>query len=425
MNWKYTLFLLGTLLFLVGCGQEMGGPEEIPVAEATAVTDDTEPTPTPMPTGVTILADGVVKSSQPLLPLAFETSGKLLEVYVEPGVYVTEGSLVARLDDTALQEAVINAQLQVAQAENSLAQAQAELDRLLAWQPDALAVAQAEANLAAAQAALENAQLSDSAAGNSLTSASVTVDQAERAVADAQKAYDTAHDPGRDWELNDPWRADFLKAERDGTARNLEFAQEQLRVAQANYALAAAGVNNDTAVSAAANVAAAEQALAQTQKGPTDAEITLAQLRVEQAQIALEQSQFNEQQAQNALSKAELRATGQGFIVRLDATEGTLVGSGTPILTLMPAFSMEFHTTNLSERDLAQIVPDAPVIITLKAYPDMPIEGFVRQIGFQAEGSVGDAATFPVIISLGGYDTSGYQIREGMTGRAEIRRLEP
>lgn len=387
---------------------------------ATAVpNDDDTPTATPIPTGVTILADGVVQAARPLLPLAFETGGKLLAVNVQPGDVVQAGDVIATLDDAALQEAIANAILQVSQAENGVAQAQAELDRLLAWQPDELAIAAAEANLTAAETALANAETSDAAAGNSLTSASVSIDQAERALADAQEAYNTAFDPGREWELNDPWRADFLKAEREGATRAVEMAQEQLRVAQANYALAAAGLNNDTAVSARANLVNAQQALAQAQQGPKPEEITAARLRLEQAEISLEQSQLSQQQAENALAKAELIAPWTAVVLTVDAAPGALVGSGSPIVTLLDTTQLEFHTTNLSERDLAQIEPGDAVQVTLKAYPNDPLSGRVIRIGLQATGTVGDAATFPVIIAL---DATDLDIRPGMTGRAEIRR---
>ncbi|MBX3055759.1 MAG: efflux RND transporter periplasmic adaptor subunit [Anaerolineae bacterium] len=420
MNTRRYSFLILVILVLVGCGQgaapvaEMGGT-------ATAVpTDGSTPTATPIPTGVTVLADGVVQAARPLLPLAFEMGGKLLAVNVQPGDQVQAGDVIATLDDAALRETIANTTLQVSQAENGVAQAQAELDRLLAWQPDELVIAAAEANLTAAQTALENAQMSDAAAGNSLTSANVSITQAQRTLADAQKAYDTAFDPGREWELNDPWRADFLKAEREGATRAVTMAQEQLRVAQANYALAAAGLNNDTAVSAQANLMNAQQALAQAQQGPKPEEITAARLRLEQAQISLEQSHLAWQQAENALAKAQLVAPWSGMVLTVDAALGALVGGGSPIVTLLDTTQLEFHTTNLSERDLAQIEPGDAVLVTLKTYPNDPLTGTVVRIGLQATGTVGDAATFPVIIAL---DAAGLDIRPGMTGRAEIKDL--
>lgn len=421
MNKKIWILGVTVLLLLAGCGQE---PSPIVEVDDTPVVEETEselPTPTAVPRGVTILADGVMQAVQPALPLSFETGGKLLAVNVQAGDVVQAGDLIATLNDAALQEAIENATLQVDQAENSLAQAQAELDTLLTWEPDELAIAQAQANLTAAETALTNAQTQDAVAGNSATQARISVEQAERAVEDAQNAVDTAYDPGREWELNDPWRADFLKNEREAADRNLEFANEQLEVAQANYALAIAGVNNDTAVSAEASVVTAQQALDQAQRGPEEAEINAAELRVEQAEIALAQSQLALAQAEAALADTELIAPWTGTVLSVDTAPGALVGSGSPIVTLLDMTQLEFHTTNLSERDLAQIEPGLTAVVTLKAYPNDPIEATVVRIGLQAGDAVGDAATFPVMLVL---DETDLDIRPGMTGRAEISRGE-
>jgi multidrug resistance efflux pump len=103
-------------------------------------------------------------------------------------------------------------------------------------------------------------------------------------------------------------------------------------------------------------------------------------------------------------------------VLSIEVAVGALVASGTPIVTLLDTRQLEFHTTNLSERDLAQIQPGQRVIVTLKAFPDDPIEGTVERISPQAEGEVGDAAAFPLIINLGETDLD---LRSGMTGRAE------
>ena len=417
--------LIFVLLGLVACVEarpvEGGGvitdaAETDETSNATQI--DTSPTATrPSQSGVTILADGSVVAVQPVLPLSFTTSGRLLTLTVQAGDVVSEGDLIATLDDAALVDAVTNAELQVAQSEINLAQAQIELNRLQDWEPDETAVALAEANLAAAQAALENAQQSDAVAGNSVTSANVSVAQAERQLADAQKAYDTAFDPGREWELGDPFRKQFLENERDAATRNLQFAQENLRVARANYSLAAAGINNDSALNAQASLVSAQQALEQAQKPPTAEQIEAAQLSVAQAELSLQQGQLSLEQAQEAVQNAQLVAPTAGTVLSIEVATGSMVGAGSPIMTLLDTTRLEFHTTNLSERDLARVAPGQTVQVTLKAYLNDVIEGSVARIGSQATGMVGDAAVFPVIISL---SSSELDIRPGMTGRVEI-----
>jgi multidrug efflux pump subunit AcrA (membrane-fusion protein) len=381
-----------------------------------------EPPTTPGPTstpgaGVVVLAEGQLVAVNPVLPLAFEVSGRLLEVSVQPGAAVAAGDIIARLDDASLRESVGSAELQVAIATNSLAQSQAALDELLGWEIDELALSQAEANLVAAQASYDNAISHDAAAGNSVTSARIGVEQAQRSLADAQEAYDKAHDQARDWELNDPFRSEMLRAERDATARNLEFAQENLEVAQAQLNLAYAGINNDSALQAQAGVLSAEQALEQARTGPTEGEITRAELQVEQAELSLQQSQLSLQQAEATLARALLVAPWEGRVLAVDTAPGAIVGAGTPIVTLLDTTNLQFHTTNLSERDLGAIEPGLPVVITLKAYPLEPLSGEVVAVGPQAVGALGDAALFTVMVQL---EPSALELRPGMTGRAEI-----
>jgi len=78
---------------------------------------------------------------------------------------------------------------------------------------------------------------------------------------------------------------------------------------------------------------------------------------------------------------------------------------------------LEFHTSNLSERDLPQVEIGRPVRVLLKAYPDQPLTGTIVRIAPQAGPIVGDAATFAVMITL---EPAGLDLRPGMTGRAEI-----
>ncbi|MBK8988113.1 MAG: efflux RND transporter periplasmic adaptor subunit [Chloroflexi bacterium] len=421
MNNKHTLLFVVLVLLLAGCTQRLG--RGLPVAEeATAVADPNAPTATPRPTSApaaasTVLADGQLVAVQTSLALSFEANGRLLELNVRPGDTVAAGDVLATLDDSGLQEAIASADLQVAQAQNSLAQSQLSLDDLLNWQADETAVALAQANVSAAQTAYDNARTSDAASGNSLTSARINLEQAQRQLADAQKAYNTAYDPGREWELGLPGYKEQLEAERNGASRSLTFAQENLTVSQAQYNLAVAGLNNDTAVSASASLINAQQALSQTLAGPKPSEIAAARLRLEQAEISLAQAQFSLMQAQNALSKAQLIAPWPGTVLSVEVAPGAMVAAGTPIATLLDTDQLQFQTTNLSERDLESIQPGQKAKITLKAFPTQPIYGVVAGIGPQAAGVVGDAAVFTVQINL---DDTDLDLRPGMTGRVEI-----
>ncbi len=440
MKNKQLIVILLSLLFLAGCGRQPGQPPspEEPGPETSPPDGQATPAPQPTPdvTGTTILANGQLVAVNPPLPLSFETGGRLLDIQVEAGDRVSAGDAIATLDDEQLRQALGNAQLALDQAENGLAQAQLALDDLLNWKPDEMAVSVAQANLEAAQAAYERATSRDAAAGNNLTAARVSLNQAQRAVDQAQDAYDNAWDEARDWELDyhepicfqgqggpipctGPLWSERIRNDRDFTELALQNAQEGLTVARANYALAQAGLSDNTALDAAATVASAEQALNQAQNGPEDSQIAAARLQVEQADIALAQAQSNLEAARQALQNAALLAPWTGTILSVEATPGVLVAGGVPIVTLLDSDSVQFHTANLSERDLAYVTPGQPVQLTLKSYPGQPIDGAVAYIVPQASGQVGDAATFTVVIDVGGTELD---LLPGMTGRAEIQR---
>ena len=432
------------MVVLLGACERMGtvvdpeaGPEAGPVAEtpeAALEEDSSEATPTTVPrTGTTILAEGALVAAKPQQPVSFAVNGRILDLNVRAGDKVQAGDLIATLDDEALQEALTDAALSYRQTENSLAQAQLALDKLLNWEPNETAVAQAEANLAAAQASLENAQSQDAASGYSVTSARVQLEQAQQALADAQEAYETAFDPGRDWEqyIDDPScrtgeqypmctgapYSDVIKAERDAAERAIPAAEDRLEVARASYNLAVAGQNSNSAVSAEASIASAQQALEVAKTGPKAEDIEAARLQVEAAELALQQAGITQEKAEKALDDTRLLAPSDGTVLSVDSAPGSLVGSGTPVVTLLDTSALQFQTSNLSERDLAQIHPGLEAVITLKAYPSDTVNGRVLRVAPLAEGTIGDAATFAVLIEL---DESELELLPGMTGRVEI-----
>jgi multidrug resistance efflux pump len=120
--------------------------------------------------------------------------------------------------------------------------------------------------------------------------------------------------------------------------------------------------------------------------------IASARLQVEQAQPTLEQAEFVLYQARSVLDDAALLAPWHGTVLSIDVAPGGIVGAGTPILTLLDTGRLQFQTSNLSERDLADIEPGQEVRISLKTYPGQEISGTVVRIVPQASGAIGMAA---------------------------------
>jgi HlyD family secretion protein len=186
---------------------------------------------------------------------------------------------------------------------------------------------------------------------------------------------------------------------------------------------------------AQAQLADAQREWERVKEGPSagkiarvETELTAAQVELEllkdgpdPEKISLALSELSLAQERTAYADSQLFAPRKGTVLSVEAAPGALVGSDSAIVSLLDTTHREFHTTNLSERDLAQISQGQTAVVTLKAYSDDPIEAAVLRIGWQVGGVVGDAANFPVMLSLSETDLD---IRPGMTGRAEIRSEE-
>lgn len=389
---RLSLVLLFVLLtaVLLGCQNgPMPTPDATVEAEINATATARASVPTPeRPEGVTILAEGQIVAVNPELALSFNTSGRLLDVYVQPGDEVAAGDLLAELDTAELDRQLVQAQTNLTAAEIQLANAAQEVEDNLA---------QAQLNLERIQVQLNQTYAAGSESG--LISASVNLNRAQQRVADAAYEYQKAVD--RTWEPPEI---------AENYARFLQMAEEDLLVAEAQYNDAVNGDSGSvyTAQGLQIDQELAEQNIAKLQRGVSP----LLALEVERAQLAIAD-------IERQLGEAQLFAPIAGEVLAFNAypAPGAMVGAGTPFVRLLDTANLEFHTSNLSERDLAQIEPGQPVSIVLKAYPDAPLTGTVLRIGPQAAGLVGDAATFPVIVQL---DEVDLDLRPGMTGRAEI-----
>jgi multidrug resistance efflux pump len=464
MKIKIFIFLALILGFLTACGEEQ--VVEIP-AEPTTLVENPQPTPTVMQSGVTILADGVVQASQPVLPLGFEIGGKLLVVNVQPGDLVQEGDVLAQLEEAesiaSYQAAVISAKLSVLIAQQSLddlytdaALHQAEALQAIASAQQALnalavdiPIQQSEAlqAIADAQEAVRSAEyqlnsLSAPASEAAITAAQSDVTLAAERLEHAEKAYEPYRNKP-DSNLNKAYfggvwadaksiydaavrrlnaltgaPSDLVQRQREA---ELAVAQAQLAQAQATYDSLAEGIPAADQAVAEARLAAAQAAYEALEKGIDPNELARAEAELANAQIQLTIAQNNLEAAIEAQEDIYLAAPWTGTVLSVDVAPGSMVGSGSPIVTLLDSTQLEFHTTNMSERDLAKIFPGQKAVVTLKTYPDTIIDAEVIRVGWQAGEPVGDAATFPVILSLNKTDLD---IRPGMTGKVEIHAEE-
>jgi multidrug efflux pump subunit AcrA (membrane-fusion protein) len=303
------------------------------------------------------------------MDLSFGTPGTVVELPVEVGQVVQVGDLLARVNADAL---IAQDEISVTQAQISLDVAEQALDNLLNWEVDADQLAQLEANVTAAQAAYNAALGQEAASGNSAAISSISVDQAERQLAEAQAAYNTAHDPGREWELA---YGDALLNEREAAASVLQYAQENLQIAQLNYNAAVSSSGSSGSANAQSTLLSAEQALAVALAGPTAGEIAAAETAVSQAQLNLQQAQL--QQAAN-LAGVTLVAPIDGTILSVNGHLGGQAGIA-PFITIAD-LSQPTLEAFLDETNLDKFGIGSSVDVVFSALPAEQFNGRITQI---------------------------------------------
>lgn len=408
-----TTILAGLIaILLAGCKQAAPPPTPTPAAMPTATAE--LKTIESSRSGVTIVADGYLVAPNPVLPLAFSAAGRLEKILVKAGDEVKAGDLIAELD-ILLDDYEDN----LAQAKLELESAEAALDK--AEQELADALVKANISLETSQIRLEQAQKQD--LDTPINIAYIRLGQAERNLADVQDAYNQAWEPARDWELNmtkptgvypyeGPSLKDQLEAERNSTEHALASAQDSLQIARAEYSQAAMAkeVHNYDLQVLPQDIKLTEFQIEQLERG-VDPSLNL---NVERARL---QVQILERKMEKLTADSKLYAPWDGVVLGVESAIGVQVSAATPIVTLLDTGNLEFHTTNLSERDLAQVAPGGKAQVTMKTYPDQRLEGIIYRIAPQSGGTVGDAASFTVVIQL---DQAGLELRPGMTGRVEI-----
>jgi multidrug resistance efflux pump len=421
-------------------------------------------TPTPDSANIPIVSDNFAVSAEGrLVPgkfaeLSFSGGGKVAEVSVAEGAVVSEGDVLARLENSE------SLQSSVAQAEQELLNAQQALDDLK--NNAALAAAQAQMDVAQAQDALDKAnrkmrytnnpdvkfyqdRLTD--AQNALLTAQenqqvtdigslraslqhardnlkdweerlgkvkqdignckecdpkrvIAIDGMPLTLDDAQDAYNDAVNAVKELEIK------VTQAERGDTTA-LRDTKEALEDAQRDLQWALQGPDALKVLLAQSEVSLAEAKLkdaqttyAKVKNGPDPEKLAAAEARLKSAQAALTA-------AQAALEDNELRAPFAGTVARVKLKVGEQVSPGQAVVTLADFTTWEIDTDNLTEIEVVKIQEGQAAKVVLDALPDVTLNGTVTQIASVFEEKRGDV-TYTVKVLLKDTNPS---IRWGMT----------
>jgi multidrug efflux pump subunit AcrA (membrane-fusion protein) len=348
--------------------------------------------------GGTVVASGEVVPAQEA-QLSFTMAGRLEAVVVAEGDAVAVGAELATLE-TALLEA------QVAQAEVAVAAAQAQLLVVKAG-PRPGEVAGAEAQLAVAEAAVAQAVAQRDQVSAGVTKPAVAVARAQLAAAEAEeRAAIIAHDKMKEQNLR-PWEEEEILLRLRAATLGREAAEAGLAQAERNAAFQVRAA--EAAIrSAEARRDVAQAQLALVQAGVTDEEIALAESAVAQAEATL-------QAACAVLDQATLFAPFAGVVTALEVSPGEVVMPGQVLVRLADLDHLRVRTTDLSERDVAEIAIGSLATVYVEAL-GTEVGGRLVEIGAQPTAIGGDVV-FPVVVEL---DEQPEGLRWGMSVEVEI-----
>ncbi|MBN1259985.1 MAG: HlyD family efflux transporter periplasmic adaptor subunit [Anaerolineae bacterium] len=380
MKPKRLIFIVVGLVVLVVIGTLVSGPltQLVQGQAAPVVTPD-------VPVEMAVRARGEVTPAQ-WADLAFERSGRLVEWLVAEGEVVEAGAPLARLDTAQAERVIAQAQTDLAAAQNRLARA--EVDQAYQLREAELAQQQAEARQAQTRARYPG-----------LTGAAIDVQRAEKALIDANEAYRRAAET--------PGMFD-VPGVRDHYQEKIDLAEQDLALAQASYGRARgeqAATTQEIAV-LEGEVERATLALEKLQRGldPSLAyDVARAEMTLEQALVDLE-----------ALT---LVAPFDGTVVKQHLKIESWSQPGAPAVTLADLTTLEIHTTDLDEWGMTHIAVGAPVDITLTAFDDKVLSGYVRDIALRGDALPGGDVAYRAVIALDKMDST---LRWGMTVRIAI-----
>ncbi len=371
--------------------------------------------------------------------LSFEQPGMITSLNVHNGDVVAAGQVLASLDTSALNSAVM-------QAHAALAGAQARLDSLISGtRPEQLAINEsAVANSRASlQAALGSAYVAADDAIHNQTDNFFTNPNASNPiftvpVSDSQRVIDIQNQRVAIGSALLSWYSETnlststvedLARIVDTTMRQISSYLNTIAIA-VNGALPAAGISPTTLAGFKANVATARSevnasvaALASAESALRTAEDQLALAQagataqdIEAQKAAVLQAQAAESSARVALQHAELIAPFGGNIDNLTAKIGQVVSPGVPVLSLINNSGLKMEAF-VSEADVAKIKKGGDALVTLDALgTGKTFPATITEIA-SAETQVNNAPAYGIELH---FKNPTSEIKDGMTGNVHI-----
>lgn len=362
--WIFILIILALTLSACSAG-ESAQPIPTVVLEGSTVNNSGTQSAVQTSSGGSVAASGIVVPAQEA-QLAFALAGNVKEVYVTEGAQVQAGDLLAELDNDLVQIEVDQAQRTVRELTSPAA-------------------------IAAAEQAVANAQTTFKDAKNKVDSYkyrrgdSETIDYYKAQLVLAQKALDRAQETYN--KTNSFSSADPIRA---AATTNLYNTQKAYNTALANLNWFTDEPSENDVALANASFDAASAALQEAQWYAAELKGEAIPPEATGAKLAqLQQARDSLKAAQEKLANTQLISPFAGTIISLNIVAGEYVAPGQTIIAISDVTNLLVKTTDLSERDIANIRVGQNVSVFVEAL-GADISGQVLLISAVADTLGGD-----------------------------------
>jgi HlyD family secretion protein len=403
---------------------------------------------------ITISATGPIQSATYNLIFSGQ-GGKIDEIDVKVGQKVTKGQVLAKLDKTALQDAVNQAQIAVNNAQASLNAAIASANSSSGNSNASVsaaqtAVADAQANLTKVKAQNQaNIDAAKQALANAQSNLTSVTNIANSQLQVAIDNYNTTASQNSCTKLPDGSFPNPPTLDRSTLPAVCQGAYDTyintVNVQQANIAQAKAQVNTDQAnLNQAKATASTNLTAAQNQVNSAQSQLNTAEAGMGvsgssgQSQVVAAQNQLNTAlaqlaQAQHNLANATLTAPHDGTVTLINGTVGGSPGvSGTGSATgttgqgafiqIVDLSALQVQA-NVNEADTANLQEGDSATFTVDAYGSQQFPGTVSAIPPIGQ-TISNVVTYPVTIDIDQNNLKGARLLPGMTANVTINTVQ-
>jgi HlyD family secretion protein len=311
---------------------------------------------------------GTIETTQ--ANLAFQVSGRVLNIPVREGQAVEKGQVIAELDMAELQSRHDQAKANLDRAVKTKNQLETALEIYKNALPAEVARAEAGANALRSQLA----ELKAGARTQDIERANQAYLGAKAVMEDAKKNLDKFASLFQKGTISER-EFDAVKLRYDMSLREYERSKE-------TYDLAREGARKETIQTAQARVSEGEAMLRQAQSNLKRIEAAKQDVEAAQAQVDAARAALN--QAQIVLTYAKLKAPFMGVVTSRNIEPGEVVSAGREVLTVSDLSQVDVKIF-VDETQIGKVKHGQKVDVKIDTFPGKTYEGRVSFISSEGE----------------------------------------